>query len=64
VVFPLPPRTPGLPGWLPTWGRRLADRRRTIGQPGGLVSAEPKDGAHGSPPGKMMLSAENIGNFL
>jgi hypothetical protein len=43
---------------------RLADRRRTIGQPGGLVSAEPKDGAHGSPPGKMMLSAENIGNFL
>jgi hypothetical protein len=43
---------------------RQADRRRTIGQPDGLVSAEPKDGAHGSPPGKMMLSAENIGNFL
>ncbi len=38
----------GLPGWLPAWG---------------FVSAEPKDSAHGSPPGKMMLSAENIGDF-
>jgi len=34
---------------------RLADGARTIGQPGGFVSAEPKDGAHGSPPGRMML---------
>ena len=32
----------------------------TIGQPASFVPAEPKDGAHGSPPGKMTLPAENM----
>ena len=64
VMFPCPswPHR-GHPAGSLLGGRRLADGERTIGQPGGLDSAEPKDGAHGSPPGKMMLSAENIGNF-
>ncbi len=48
-MCPLPLLTcPGLPGWLPAWG---------------LVSAEPEDGAHGSPPGKIILLAENMANF-
>ncbi len=65
VMFPLPLlASPGLPGWLPAWGPPgWPMGTRTIGQPGGFVLAEPEDGAHGSPPGKMMLSAENIGNF-
>jgi hypothetical protein len=52
-AFPLTPfGIPGLPGWLPVWGPLP-----------GLVWAEPKDGARDSPAGKMMLLAENVGNF-
>jgi hypothetical protein len=46
---------------LPSWPPRGYPVGSLLG--GGFVLTEPEDGAHGSPPGKLMLSAENIGNF-
>jgi hypothetical protein len=50
AVFPLPLlASPRLPTWLPATGLSLQ---------------KPRDGAHGNPSGKIVLSAENIGISL